>query len=322
MDFTAPIPHPIADAFGVRDQVVIVTGAAGHIGPRIATVFAENGAHVLASDRPGANFDQAMEQLRAAGDVLAAPADLTQPDELRAVIALAEQRFGRLNSLICCGAIGTSDPLDYEKDDNFDRMFHTNVRGNWQLARYATALLEKSGGGSIVNISSVNGHRAQFACSLYAGTKAALLAMTREMSVELAPRLIRINSVSPGSIPAGERHAHHMADRLHEPYRQQFLEMATPLLADAGRDYQPLPIAGKGEDIAMACVYLCSHAARFVTGTDLLVDGAMLQNFDWHGARRRDRSSAWQKNREWLLALPEAAWKGERPHWLQRPART
>jgi NAD(P)-dependent dehydrogenase (short-subunit alcohol dehydrogenase family) len=316
------LPDAAADAFSIRGKVVIVTGVAGNIGPRIARVFALNGAKVLASDRPGEGLDRALAELKAAGhDVASAPADLTVPDELRSVIQRAEDTHGRLDGIVCCGGIGRSGTLDEDTDENFDTMFHTNLRSMWLLVRYARALLAKSGGGSVVGISSVNGHRALFPCALYTATKSGMLAMCREMAVELAPQQIRINSVSPGSIPSPERHLHHMAERLHEPFRTQYLDMARPLMQLAGIETQPLAVPARGEDIAMACLYLLSPAARFVTGADLLVDGGMLQDYTPHmqrGSREGGRPSFWHTVREWLFALPETAWKEGIPHWMER----
>ena len=204
-----------------------------------------------------------------------------------------------------------------EDTPDFDRLYHTNVRSIWLLSKYAVAPMAASGGGSIVNIASINGHRALFMCALYSGTKAAVLAMTKELAVELAPQKIRVNSVSPGVIPTSYSWLNWVIGSLNEPFATAIRAEVEPLINNDVVGSQPLARVGHGHDVGMACYYLCSPAARFVTGIDILVDGGKLMEMPeseprfYHG-----QVSVWKTLRIRLLALPDEAWKAEKPQWL------
>jgi NAD(P)-dependent dehydrogenase (short-subunit alcohol dehydrogenase family) len=251
--------------------------------------------------------------------VSAIPCDLTNPQELKSLVDQTLAQFGRIDAVINCGAIPMSGAIADEDVPDFDRMYHTNVRSIWLLTKYCIEPMKAAGGGSIVNIASINGHRAFFMCALYAGTKAAVLAMTKELAVELAPYSIRINSVSPGSIPNPKHRLHWLLSNLHDPYAQQIAEEFTPKLDTMGMNLQPLQRTGHGHDVGMACYYLCTPAARFVTGEDILVDGGKLQEMHEGEPRFWQQAPSFHKLlRTRLISFPDEAWKGEQPKWLQR----
>lgn len=319
--FNEPDPYPmsVSEAFSVRGKVVVVTGAGGWIGHKIAETFAANGATTICSDRAGERLDEAVAEFTAAGlPVHKVPADLSKPEELAALITQTVALGGRVDGLVNCGAIAMSGPLMYDKDEEFDRLFHTNLRSIWLLVRACVPHMEQAGGGgSIVNVSSVNGHRPTFPGPLYTASKAAVLNMTECMAGELADKRIRVNSVSPGAIFNVERNMRWWRDQLKEPYATQYLNWVMPRATEAGSTAQPLPVAGRPIDIAMAALYLCSPAARFITGTDILVDGALL--LEWQRVQReRPRDPFWATMREYLKTFPEEAWKEKRPEWLDR----
>ncbi len=309
-------PVAIPEAFSVKGQAVIVTGAAGFIGRVIVEVFAANGARVLATDRATSDLSSVVNDMVATGyDVAAHPADLTALDDLKGLIAAAESRFGRLDTLVNCGGIPLSHPLDRSTEQDFDKLFHTNVRSIWLLTKYAAELLEHSAG-SVVNIASINGHAAKFSCSLYAATKAAVIMMTRELAAELGPRGIRINSVSPGAITSPEHQVNSLARKLHEPFASRYREMFYERIAGHGGVQQPLPVGGRPIDVAYAVVYLASPAARFVSSADILVDGAKHFMLEHQHQQRED--DLWKDMRAYLNALPAEAWKDPPPHWVGR----
>ena len=312
------MPLPVADAFSLSGKVVIITGAAGNVGSGIVDVFATNKANVVLSDRPGERLDAATAYYeKTYPGLLLIPCDLTIPEQLKALIDQTVAHFGRLDAIVNCGGVPASSAIADEDAPNFDKLYHTNVRSIWLLTKYATAAMSASGGGSIVNISSINGHRAVFMCSLYTGTKAAVLAMTRELAVELAPHKIRVNSVSPGVISDFHKHLDWAVRFLHEPYAAQIkVEFEERTKSDLVGS-QPLAMVGHGHDVGMACYYLCSPAARFVTGSDILVDGGKLMEMpDAEPRFFRGQISTWKALRLRLLELPEEAWKQEKPKWL------
>lgn len=319
---STPFPLRIEDAFSVKDKVAIVTGAAGSIGSGIAHAFAINGAKVVCSDRPTPDLDHSVAGIAVEGaDAVAIPADLRKPEDLKQLIDASVAKFGGLDVLINCGGIPGSRPISDEDVDAFDRLYQTNVRALWLLTRHAIVPMSQRGGGSIVNIASINGHRAVFPCSLYSGTKAAVLATTRDLATELAPHGIRVNSVSPGAIADPALRFQQLLAQINEPWRSEFAGQFGHLAREVQTlASQPLPIAGSKYDIAMACLYLCTPAARFVTGADLVVDGGRLQEMPEFEARCVHKpDSPWRPAYQKLRQLPDAAWTGQRPPWT-RPA--
>jgi len=315
-------PESITEAFSIKSQVIIVTGAAGAIGSGIAKAFGINGARVVCSDRAGRQLDQVTEDFVAEGlDVLKQAADLNRPEDLRVLLQAAEEHYGRINAILNCGAIIHSDPIDEESDDEFDRIFHTNLRSAWLLIKHALEPFERAGGGAVVNIASINGHRAQSPCSLYAGSKAAMLRMTQELAVELADRNIRVNSISPGTIGSLLTR---MQCRLQPEYGRSFHEkfMNSEVAKHLAPEMQALSMSGEPYDIAMAALYLCSPAARFVTGADILVDGGLQHAFTMSSRRIKERRSRGEAVREevheFLSSLPDEAWLDGKPKWLSR----
>jgi 3-oxoacyl-[acyl-carrier protein] reductase len=297
---------------------VIVTGAAGNVGSGICEVFAADGAKLVCSDRAGERLSDVAKRLGQSNpNVVAIPCDLTIPAELKALVDQTVAKFGTVDALINCGAIPYSGPIAEEDAPDFDRMYHTNVRSLWLLTKYCVEPMRKNGG-AIVNIASINAHRAQFFCALYSGTKAAVVATTRELAVELAPLKIRVNSVSPGLIPNPHNRLTWLLQQLAEPYAKQIDAEFTPKMAQVGLDAQPLRRRGHGHDIGMACHYLCSPAARFVTGEDLVVDGGKNQEMFECEPRFQQQQPFWKMLRARLMELPEEAWTGEKPKWLIR----
>jgi NAD(P)-dependent dehydrogenase (short-subunit alcohol dehydrogenase family) len=314
-----PMALPMGEAFSMAGKTVLVTGAGGNVGSGIAEVFATNKANVVLSDLPSDGLSTMAKELRSRDfSVAEMPADLMKPEELKALVDFCVQRFGRLDAIINCGGVPFSHRIADEDVPDFDRIYHADVRSIWLLTKYAIPVMAAQGGGSIVNIASVNGHRALFFCSLYAGAKAAVLRMTQELAVELAPDGIRVNSVSPGLIPNPNRRQDRVVNHLHEPWASEIKnEIETMFPPDKQSRFQPLPHIGHGHDIGMACYYLCTPAARFVTGIDICVDGGKL--LEMHEAEPRftqNRSGRWRLLREKLLSLPEEAWK-DFPHWLK-----
>lgn len=316
---SSPFSLKIEEAFAVKGKVVIITGAAGVIGHGIAEAFAVNGASVVCSDRGGTRLQAVVQRLRDLGaQAIAVPADFGKPPELRNLVDTAVQQYGGLDFLINCGGVPASGPMANETAEDFDKLYHANVRSIWLLSKHAVAPMAARGGGSIVNIASINGHRAVFVCSLYTGTKAAVLATTREMAIELAPQNIRVNSISPGAISDSKWRFQGLLEQLHEPFRSEIGREFAHLASEPTTTHmQPLALAGSKFDIAMACLYLCAPAARFVTGADLIVDGGKLNEMPEF--RPPAKPSPWMALRPRLQQLPEEAWASERPRWAKAP---
>jgi len=311
------------DVFSARGRRVLLTGAAGHIGSVIAKVFALNGAEMFLTDINQAGLDEVCAECAAAGaKARAHAADLRSTDAMK---ALAQETLAffdnRVDALIHCGGLTWSYPMLHEDDEAFDRHFQTSVRSFWNLARALLPSMKAAGGGSITVIASTHGHRADGACALYAASKAALLSMTGTLAGEFGADGIRVNSVSPGWI-LGYKPKYYWdraLDLIKPEFRAEAAEKVAGHQDELAKLIQTLPRVGRPEDVAMACLYLTSDAARFVTGADIVLDGGKTRvQFESRAgiAQMRRRYEAEDATHQYLHNLPLEYWlAGELPPW-------
>ena len=256
----------ILDRFRLDGQVAVVTGAGRGLGAAIALAFAEVGADVLISSRTESELESVAEQIRAVGRrAHVVVADLAQPEATAELAAKAVAAFGRLDIVV--NNVGGSMPntLMTTSVKEMRDAFTFNVLTAHALTVAAVPLmLEHSGGGNIINITSTMGRTAGRGFAAYSTAKAALAQYTRLTALDLCPR-IRVNAIAPGSIMTSALEIVASNDSLREP-----MEKATPMR----RLGDPL-------DIAAAAVYLASPAASFLTGKMIEVDGGlMVPNLD------------------------------------------
>lgn len=250
------------------DKVAIVTGAGSQgdgigNGRAAAILFAREGAKVLLVDRVEARAEETRRQLEDEGLAAACAvfaADVTDAEQCRAMVAEAVGRWGRLDILQNNVGIGAraGTVLDME-DAVWERMMRVNVTGMMLAAKAAIPAMKESGGGAIVNISSVANWRPR-GLTAYATSKGAVEALTRGLAADHARDGIRVNCIEPG------------------PVFTPMVEVAgmTDELRQARRKATALQIEGTAWDIAWASVYLASDEARYVTGVVLPVDGGLL----------------------------------------------
>ena len=242
-------------------RVVVVTGAAGGIGAGIARRFSAAGASLVAHTRKSS-----LRPLEAdlEGPFEAVQADLTAEDGPRSVVDAALAAYGRIDALVNNAGIQPVATFDQMSDAEWDEMIDMNVTAVHRLTQaVASRMKEQGGGGAIVHISSIEGSQPAPSHGHYAVSKAALIMHARTAALEYGGVGIRVNTVSPGLID-------------HPRLAQDWPEGVARWQAAA-----PLKRLGEPEDVADACVFLCSELARWITGTDLVVDGGVLARPTW-----------------------------------------
>jgi NAD(P)-dependent dehydrogenase (short-subunit alcohol dehydrogenase family) len=244
-------------------KVAIVTGAGKGIGKEIALELAAAGAKTVVVARTQAEIDAVAEQIRVNNGIgLSKVTDITQSDQIDALVEAVRSEFGRLDILVNNAARSFLRPLLDLREDGFDKIFDTNVKGTFLLSRQAAKLMTQNEGGSIINITTIGAERGGPMMGAYYASKAALKMLTMCMAVEWAPMKIRVNAVGPGMT-----RTHFSQPIWSNPELERELANRIPM----GRIAEPADIAG-------AVLFLCSDAAGFITGQTIYVDGGALAN--------------------------------------------
>lgn len=250
-----------------ENRVAIVTGTTG-IGRAIAKRLAVGGCSVVACGiEASANRELQQESELDRLTLRVEHCDVSRPDQVQAVVAKAVAMHGRLDIIVNAAAIhpfGTAVETDL---DTWNRCMMVNVGSIFLLAHFGVPEMKKCGGGSIVNLSSVQGYACQRGVVAYAASKGAVHSLTRALALDHAADHIRVNSISPGSIrtPMLARSAAHFVPDLPEHAVFERFGAAHPL----GR-------IGTPEEVAELAAFLVSEKAGFCTGGDYLVDGGLL----------------------------------------------
>jgi 3-oxoacyl-[acyl-carrier protein] reductase len=235
-------------------KVLMLTGAASGIGAAVATLFHAHGASVVLTDRQADALAALASRLGSADRVLTLPLDVTVPGDVDAALDQAARRVGGIDHRVPAAGIFRPAPIAAMSDAQWRETMAVNLDGVFHTCRAAVPHLRD--GGAIVNIASVAGHRGSVSYTHYSATKGAVLAFTRALAQELAPRL-RINAVSPGII------ATPMTDHLVRE-RGERLVVNTPM----GR-------TGTAHEVAGVIAFLCSDLASFITGETIHINGGL-----------------------------------------------
>jgi NAD(P)-dependent dehydrogenase (short-subunit alcohol dehydrogenase family) len=255
-------------------KVAIITGATSGIGLRTAEIFVAEGAKVVIAGRRVAEGEALARQLGA--DCIFRQADVTMEDQVKALTALAVDRFGRLDCVFNNAGgpaqTGGIEGLDVER---FDVAMATLVRSVMLGMKHAAPIMRKQGFGSIINNGSIAGRLAGFSSSMvYSAAKAAVIHLTKCVAMELGEAGVRVNSISPGAIATGI-----FAKAL--GLTVEAAENTPPVMREVYKSAQPIPRAGLPDDIAHAAVFLASDESTFINGHDLVVDGAITGGRNW-----------------------------------------
>lgn len=248
--------------FRLDGKIALVTGASRGIGEAIAITLADYGAHCLLVSRKLDALQAVADKIAARGgkaDALACHVgNLAQIKEL---FGQVELRYGRLDILINNAATNPYFGEMLGADEGvWDKTFDVNLKGPFFMVQHAAALMLKTGGGSIVNVSSINGIKPAPLQGIYSITKAGLISMTLAFAKELAAKKIRVNALLPGLVETKFSKA-----IMENPLMHEYAVNMIPM----GRHAEPMEMAG-------AVLYLVSDAAPFTTGACLIVDGGAL----------------------------------------------
>jgi NAD(P)-dependent dehydrogenase (short-subunit alcohol dehydrogenase family) len=236
-------------------KAVLVTGAARGIGLATAKRFLAEGWRVALLD-----IDQETLKRTHAGlaqpDTIALCCDVADQAAVARAVASVKDQFGRLDALVNNAGIAVFKPILDVTYEDWSRVLAVNLTGPFLCTQAAAPLMRDSGGGAVVNITSISGLRASTLRTAYGTSKAGLAHLTQQQAIELAPLGIRVNAVAPGPVDTA------MAKAVH-----------TPEIRAAYHDAIPLNRYGLEEELAEAIFFLCSERASYITGQTIAVDG-------------------------------------------------
>ena len=250
-----------------ENRVAIVTGTSG-IGAAIAKRLAAGGCNVTACGIESSANQQMDQEARETGLALRVEhCDVSQPQQVQAMVAKTIATSGGLDFIVNAAAIHPFGTVVETDPETWNRCLAINVGSIFLLAHFGVPEMKKRGGGSIVNLSSVQGHACQRGVAAYATSKGAVHSLTRALALDHAKDHIRVNSISPGSIrtPMLARSAAHFG-----------ADLPTETVFERFGASHPLGRIGTPEEVAELAAFLVSDKAGFCTGGDYLVDGGLL----------------------------------------------
>ena len=257
----------------LSNRVAIITGGASGIGRGTVELFVKEGASVIAADLQDDKGAQLVKQY--GGKVSYLRCDVANEEDVKAMVAYAIEKFGRLDCLFNnAGIPGSGGPIADTPVEEFDSVIAVLLRGVFLGIKHAAPIMCKQKSGSIISTASVAGIRVGFAPHVYSTAKAAVIQLTKSTARELGESNVRVNCICPGAIatPIFGRMfglATHVADETVEPIKALLERMP------------PIPRAGTPADIAQAALWLASDESSFVTGHELVVDGGITLGRKW-----------------------------------------
>ena len=251
----------MGDQPDLREKVAIVTGGGKGIGREIALGLARSGAKVVVAARTEAEIKAVADEiLTMGGEAVARVTDITRSDQIQSLVESSVEAFGTIDILINNAARSFLRPLMDLREDGFDKIFDTNVKGTFLLSRAVAKVMMGRGGGRIVNVTTVGAERGGAMMGVYHASKAALKMLTMCMAVEWASFNVLVNAVGPGMTKT---------------------EFSKPIWSNPEIERQIVSRIPKGRlaepnEIVGAVLFLCSDAAGYITGQTIYVDGGML----------------------------------------------
>jgi NAD(P)-dependent dehydrogenase (short-subunit alcohol dehydrogenase family) len=252
----------------LTNKVALITGAGSGIGKAAALLLAKEGAKIAAIDHTSEESQETVEKIRqSGGEAISTIADISQPDQMQKAFQTIGEQFGQIDIVFAnAGINGVWAPIEELTPEEWDKTIQTNLKGTFLTVKYAVPYL-KQNGGSVIVTSSVNGTRifSNTGATAYSCSKAAQVAFTKMVALELAEHRIRVNVVCPGAIETdiGESTKQRDLEKIKEPV--EFPQGRIPLTDGK---------SGTADQVAQLVLFLASDASSHITGTEVWIDGA------------------------------------------------
>lgn len=248
-----------SDLFSLKGRTALITGSSRGIGRAIAERMAQAGARVVVSSRKQDACEEVVKAIRdAGGEAIAVPCNISTKPELETLVARTREAFGKIDILVCNAAVNPHYGSTQEIPDSaFQKVLDCNIRSNHWLCQLVIPEMAERRDGAVIIVSSIGGLKGSSSLGTYGLSKAADMALARNLAVEWGPRNVRVNCIAPGII------------------RTDFAKALwdNPETYNNAIARYPLRRIGEADEIAGTAIYLASAAGSFITGQTLVVDG-------------------------------------------------
>lgn len=245
----------------LKNKIAIITGAGSGIGRAIALAFSKEGAKVAIADLSEERGQETVKQIKKQdGEAIFIKTNVSKSGDINKMVETCLNHFGRIDILVNNAGIYEACNLHEMSEQDWEKIIDVNLKGVFLSSKRVIPEMLKQNKGKIINIASIAGLVGFAQSSAYCASKGGIIALTREMALEYAPKKINVNCLAPGIIKTAMT-----KDMLADPSTKKFLESSTLY-----------PRLGEPEDIAQAAVYLASDESDFVNGEVLVVDGGWL----------------------------------------------
>lgn len=254
--------------FSLEGKTAIVTGGGRGIGKAIAQGFAKAGAKVAITSRKIDDLEDTAKQIQASGgEALPVQAHLGKMEGIQQMVDTVMDKFGRVDILVnnAGASPAMSSVLDSE-ERLWDTIINLNMKGLYFISQRVARIMKKQGGGKIINIASIDGFHPERTVSIYSISKAGVRMITKAFAAELAEFNIQVNTIAPGPIHTKMMDSHWIN---FTPEEAEKAKAVTESMMPMGR-------IGDPDDIVGAAVYFASDASNYTTGTEIIIDGAVL----------------------------------------------
>jgi 3-oxoacyl-[acyl-carrier protein] reductase len=243
----------------LENKTAVVTGASRGIGKAVALKLASMGANIVLNYRSSVkSVEEVLEEIKSlGGNAVAVQGDVSSFDEAAKIIKAAVENFGSLDILVNNAGITKDGLLARMKEEDFDKVIETNLKGTFNCIRHATPIMMKQRSGKIINMTSIVGVAGNAGQMNYAASKAGVIGMTKSAAKELASRGITVNAIAPGFIQTD------MTDALSDKVKEELLSGI------------PLKRLGQVEEIAELAAFLASDKSSYITGQVININGGM-----------------------------------------------